>query len=260
MCKLTPLVTLILILGTGVKAATIPAPTQWIADPKRSSIYNLDGIGDQELPDQYNMKITSSKFFAYIETTNKLGNWSGGYVAFANGGTGIGKTLAESLSEGRTLGTLDQRSVFWKALGGTQPPSCVYYRIFVAADNQGHPGGGIWTSGCVPIQVVDPNVCRIVSPSVVLDHGTISGPTDEPAVGEIEIECTHSASGRLTLPGGTDRIPLGGGFSTLATGSGPLGTPMSLPEGTSTIPLTSTLHGVTIGAWSASLPLVIELD
>lgn len=99
-------------------------------------------------------------------------------------------------------------------------------------------------TGCMVAPPSD-NWCKITSPEIILDHGTLSSSASEGDVARatMDVDCGVSASVQFTLPGGY--IILDEGKSSLKVDDKPLGSKVDLPQGKSTLKISDSLEGVT---------------
>lgn len=103
------------------------------------------------------------------------------------------------------------------------------------------------------------NWCSLDSANLVLDHGVVTGPSVSLATTRLSVVCGTDTRVRLGLLGASSStIGIGGGTSRLSTQYGPLGSVINLPGGRSDLTVTSTLQGVSSGAWEQSAVLVLQ--
>lgn len=136
-------------------------------------------------------------------------------------------------------------------------PTCLVYILSSVINRQNNV---YWTSPCLPITVVYPQNCSLTSASVLLDHGVITRGETGHASDDVVVHCTEGNEVRLSLADGTSRIPLGGGWATLATDRGALGSVLRLSAGDNRIRITSSANGVAEGAWSSSSTLLMDVE
>lgn len=212
--------------------------------PSTMDLFYTAPFGEFDLPQEI-----------YDKTEEIDGDWQ--YVLRLS--TGGIHTIIDR-QQGMSLG--DSIRMLQPGPGGRVPTSqivnlqCTYFDIIK------YFGTGwriVYSSPCIPFDPT-PATCYINTDELVLDHGTV--PWEERAEVSISlpVQCDSPASGRVILPGGADRIPLGAGYTILCTDEGALGTTISFLSGASTLTLHSTLHNVNAGMWSASSPLLLELD
>lgn len=142
-----------------------------------------------------------------------------------------------------------------------QPPAELCLWASTRNNNVGWDGPIQWVGPCVPItwgQV--PTSCAVVGPDVMLDHGTVKVGAVSVTSTTAEVSCTGNASGHLALPKGGDTIPVGVGYSKLTTDIGALSSTRPFAKGNTPIELTSSLHDVEPGTWTASATIVVVLD
>lgn len=147
-------------------------------------------------------------------------------------------------------------------IGSNAVTECVGY---VASAKKGIP----WEQAIYPTHTCLETMpgkewCKLVSPSLLLNHGTVTLADDYPvALGQVQVECSIGTKARLSLsrsPEGTLDLG-GGGKSTLYGPEGQLisnGKAIDFPRGESSVNIISKLDGVKPGYWSASGTLIIE--
>ncbi|CAI2027002.1 hypothetical protein [Serratia fonticola] len=142
---------------------------------------------------------------------------------------------------------------------------CIGY--FAADSNQPKPYWSSWASAVYPAGscvYVPPanNWCKLISPTLVLDHGTISLKEAEghSAEDSLNVQCSSGTTMRLKLIGDLDYIPLtpeGKSYLTI-DGKAP-GSLFALPGGSSTLAVKDKLSNLTLGGvYYGSSILVIE--
>lgn len=105
--------------------------------------------------------------------------------------------------------------------------------------------------------------CKLVSPSLTLDHGTVKLTDQFPeATGSVRVSCSVGTRAKLYLSGSPDgELNLGGGKATLYGPNGQLnstGGVMTFAQGETSVDIRSKLSGVKAGQWQASGTLIIE--
>lgn len=107
-----------------------------------------------------------------------------------------------------------------------------------------------------------PEWCKLMSPTLVFDHGSVALVDAEGDISTdtLQVQCTTGTVARLTLAGRPDGSLIVGGTGTamLASNGLPLTGTVTLPAGTSDLNITSTLHKVPVGSWIASGILILE--
>lgn len=98
----------------------------------------------------------------------------------------------------------------------------------------------------VPCLYIPPtnNWCKVTTPEIILDHGTLSSSAAEGDVADatMDVECGEAASVKFILPGGY--VYLDEGRSTLKVDNKALGSQIALPQGKSTLKISDSLEGV----------------
>ncbi|WP_411753040.1 hypothetical protein [Serratia sp. (in: enterobacteria)] len=142
---------------------------------------------------------------------------------------------------------------------------CVGY--YAADSDMPKPYWSSWESvvfpagSCVYVPPAS-NWCKLISPTLVLDHGTISLKEAEghSAEDSLNVQCTSGTTMRLKLIGDLDYIPLtpdGKAYLTI-DGKAP-GSLFALPGGSSTLAVKDKLSNLTLGGvYYGSSVLVIE--
>lgn len=105
--------------------------------------------------------------------------------------------------------------------------------------------------------------CKLVSPSLTLDHGTVKLTDQFPeAKGNVRVSCSVGTRAKLYLSGSPyGELNLGGGKATLYGPNGQLnstGGMMTFEKGDTWVGIRSKLTGVKAGKWQASGTLIIE--
>lgn len=142
---------------------------------------------------------------------------------------------------------------------------CIGY--FAADSNMPKPYWSSWESAVFPAGscvYVPPasNWCKLISPTLVLDHGTISLKEAEghSAEDSLNVECSSGTTVRLKLIGDQDYVPLAPeGKSYLTIDGKAPGSLFALPGGSSTLAVKDKLSNMTLGGvYYGSSILVIE--
>lgn len=184
-----------------------------------------------------------------------------------------GCTFGSTIKEGQTIGEV-ARALYATTIGSyttiahqgnLNVTECIGY--FAVDSNQPKPYASLWESAVYPAGsciYVPPssNWCKLISPTLVLDHGTISlkeaeGHSAEDSLG---VECSSGTTVRLKLIGDQDYVPLTPGGKAYLTidGKAP-GSLFALPGGSSTLAVKDKLSDLTLGGvYYGSSILVIE--
>ncbi|MBD8214710.1 PapG chaperone-binding domain-containing protein [Erwinia persicina] len=138
--------------------------------------------------------------------------------------------------------------------------SCIGYALF-------SPYQLDWDQVYSPIgtcfQLADVNQwCSLTTPELNINHGVISvkEAAGNRAKQTMNINCTIPSKVTLTLLGGKDTIPIGGGTSYLTSSLGVLGKEISLQAGNNSVDIISELNNVKEGEWNASAVMMMELN
>lgn len=149
--------------------------------------------------------------------------------------------------------------------GRANATECIGY--FASDSNMPKPYWSSWESAVFPAGsciYVPPasHWCKLISPTLVLDHGTISlkEADGHSAEDSLSVQCSSGTTVRLKLIGDQDYIPLtpnGKAYLTI-DGKAP-GSLFALPGGSSTLAVKDKLSNLTLGGiYSGSSVLVIE--
>lgn len=258
---LVGLSSLFFLTSWGVRAITLNMPTQWTYGSKagNNSQYIYPAVGSPTVPFGVPDNIASRRMYNWPGYANNSSIYTADVAHYEYphmyGSMGLHRdnTVATAWINGEAFNAV---------ISPVIPPTCLRWGVASLTPNG---GGGydrqmIFTAGCFPITMIDPNACTITSNNVSLDHGTIILGSPSRATGLLEISCKKAGSGRLVLPTGASSVPIGGGSAVLSTGRGPLSTALSFPAGSSTIQLVSTLSNVTSGVWAASTVITLDMD
>lgn len=150
-------------------------------------------------------------------------------------------------------------------VGELDKGECIGY--FAADSNSQLPNTNPWATAVMPAGsciYVPPasNWCKLISPTLVLDHGTISlkEADGHSAEDSLNVQCSSGTTVRLKLIGDQDYIPLtpnGKAYLTI-DGKAP-GSLFALPGGNSTLAVKDKLSHLTLGGiYYGSSILVIE--
>lgn len=154
-------------------------------------------------------------------------------------------------------------------MGGVDPhvSDCIGYFAIDSEITATYPNWSLWSSAvypagsCASTPTVS-NWCKLISPTLVLDHGAISLTQAEghSAEDSLSIQCNSSATVQLKLVGGLDYIPLTpNGKAYLSIDGKAPGSVISLPYGNSTLAVTDKLSNLSqSGVYYGSSILVLE--
>lgn len=183
------------------------------------------------------------------------------YIAMVQGpeypGDGV-KTVGEVAIEAYNYESLSSNLVRHNGPVYPGEPVCLGYAS-IASNN--HP----WSEaqlpgGCFNVPPPD-EFCKITTPEIVLDHGTISLQEAEGSVatGNLGVQCTSDVSVTFNLVTQDKYIYLDEGKSEITVDDRPLNTKLDLKKGDSQLPIKDLLTGVTSeGFHTGSSVLVLE--
>ncbi|EOC1286309.1 hypothetical protein ACI09O_000345 [Cronobacter muytjensii] len=131
--------------------------------------------------------------------------------------------------------------------GGDAPVNeCVAYIV-----NPYHGGGTSWSQvlvpgGCLAVPPSD-EWCKITTPELVLEHGTITLQQAEgsTSTAELGVQCTVPTAVTFSLINDDKYIYLDEGKSEISVDNMPLKSKIDLPEGDSSLPVKDLITGVT---------------
>jgi len=132
------------------------------------------------------------------------------------------------------------------------PQECIAY--YITKSGQSHapwnsvtiPGG---TGGCATVPPVN-MLCKMISPELVLDHGTLSLQDAEGSskTAALSVNCTSATKIILRFTSDEPYIYLApSGKAQITINDQPLGSTFNLPAGASTLTVKDVLSGVTVG-------------
>lgn len=173
-----------------------------------------------------------------------------------------GKSTVSAL--GMTLYNIAGKNVDYVMHNGSQISTyeCVAYYYDVTGADMSHYG--VWANmktpgGCLNVPPVD-KWCKITSPEILLDHGTL---TLQDAEGSsvnkgMNVECVGDMAVSFRLVTDDSYIYLDDGQSAITVDNKPLGSKVELPEGQSVVTIKDMLTGVkTEGVHAGSSVLVM---
>ncbi|WP_188724517.1 hypothetical protein [Franconibacter daqui] len=209
----------------------------------KQSVIDIGSAGDYVPPSGYKVALAIKD---YTGVTPQDGGKSGidhRAELWADGRSSISKMAMQLYNDGG-------KDIVAVTYFGTYPPynSCVAY-AYGASD--AFYGGGPWSGvrtpgGCMTLPPLD-TWCKIVTPEIVLDHGSISLRNAEghSAVSSMDVSCISTMAVTFNLITDDKYVYLDDGKSEITVDNKPLKTKIDLPQGNSTLTIKDLLTGVT---------------